>query len=742
MISRWLTIAICFSLSFHDSSLANDTAKKASFSKQIVPILSQHCLKCHSKEKRIRAGLDLSSEKRALIGAESGPVIVPGKPTQSLLIQVLGKNADPHMPPRGQLSVDETTTIASWIQSLPSDTQVGMQLNDSSKHWAFQPIQSQSLPKLKNALWIKSPIDAFIHDQLSKAGLEPSPESKKEILLRRLYFDLIGLPPTPEQINAFLNDHSPDAYERIVDQLLASPAYGERWGRHWLDLARYADSSGFHQDFDRPNAWRYRDYVIKSFNRDKSYATFIKEQLAGDLLPNATVESWIATGFNRNGPSNEDNMGKGLAKVKYRYDQLDDVVSTTSNVFLGLTIGCARCHDHKYDPLTQKDYYQFLAYFNSTEPLRLEIPSFRSDKPTLHPHKSKKDKWTPITARVRSDRGTKERATHILWRGNVSNQGPKVKADIPAILQKSSKVSSRLSLARWIANKDNPLTWRVLANRIWAHHFGRGLVATPSNFGKLGEKPTHPQLLDWLAMYLRDHDGRLKPLHRMIVTSATYRQSSSVNSLSNTGAQIDPENRLLWRMNKRRLEAEPLRDGMLSCSNMLNRHMGGPGIKPRIRPELLIASQRNKWPTVTKEGPQHWRRSVYIYVKRQLQFPMMELFDAPTTTHSCAERTKSLVPTQPLVLMNDEFVLEQSRYFAERVIHEVGQDRKSQIERALFIALGKKPDTQRVSEGESFVDQQTKLLLHDGHSKAQAQRQALADFCQVLMNLSEFVYVD
>ena len=671
--------------------------------------------------------------------------MVPGKPAQSLLIQVLDKKADPHMPPKGQLTDDEITLLSRWIQKLPSDTRVGSQVKQHSDHWAFQPVQRPLIPKVKNYSWVQSPVDAFVLARLEKERLTPSPTADRETLLRRLYFDLIGLPPSPEAVSSFLTDDAPDAWERRVDQLLASPRYGERWGRHWLDLARYADSSGFHQDFDRPSAWRYRDYVIDSFNRNRPYGRFIEEQIAGDLLPDATVASWIATGFGRNGPSNEDNMGKGLAKERYRLDQLDDVISTTSNVFLGLTLGCARCHDHKFDPLTQRDYYQMLAYFDSTAPQRLVIKGYQRDKPELRPVSTKKDKWTTISARVRTDRGQKPRKTHLLWRGDLRNQGPLVQPGVPSLLRATSspgKPASRLSLARWMASRQNPLTWRVMANRIWAHHFGRGLVATPSNFGLRGEKPTHPQLLDWLASDLRDNGGDIKSLHRLMVTSSTYRQRSRVPRESSPGVKIDPENRLLWRMRKRRLESEPLRDAILTISGNLNLTMGGPGIKPRIRPELLIASQRNKWPVVKKEGPQHWRRSVYVYVKRQLQLPFLELFDAPTTAHSCSRRSTTLVPTQALILMNDEFVIEQAGHFADRVIREAGEDVRSQIRRAMAIALGRTPAQHRVESAVTFVKNQAVILGREGQTGEEARRLALADFCQVLINLSEFSYVD
>ncbi|HND55496.1 MAG TPA: DUF1549 and DUF1553 domain-containing protein, partial [Pirellulaceae bacterium] len=467
-------------------------------------------------------------------------------------------------------------------------------------------------------------------------------------------------------------DRSPDAWERVVDRLLASPHYGERWGRHWLDLAQYADSSGFHNDLDRPHAWKYRDYVIASFNADKPYSRFVAEQLAGDEVDGASEETYIATGFCRNGPSNDDNMGKTPeALAQYRADQLDNVVSTTGAVFLGLTIGCARCHNHKTEPLTSRDYYSLVAVFNGTQKHGL-VPGTEDTTGK----KVAVDPAVQIQALV--ERGSQVAPTYLLRRGLAANRGEEVGPAVPAVLAREpvvfpppvSKAKSSLrrrTLAEWIGAPDNPLTWRVLANRVWQHHFGAGIVTTPSNFGVGGERPSHPELLDWLARRLATDGGQIKPLHRRLVTSATYRQSSQHRA---DAAALDPTNRLLWRANLRRLEAEPLRDGILAASGNLNRLAGGPGIKPRIRAELLTASQRNKWPVIAQESHEHWRRSVYIYAKRQLLMPLMELFDAPTTTDSCAVRLTSVVPTQALILMNDEFVEEQAAHLAARAIRE------------------------------------------------------------------------
>jgi mono/diheme cytochrome c family protein len=742
---REVRLRCAWLVAFVAASIPAFAAEPASFERDVQPIFARHCAECHS-DGDAELSLNLASAAGVLAGSETGAVLIPGQPQNSLLLQVLAKEAEPHMPPEGQLSRDEMAAIARWVAALDPVTRVGKSKisDEDRRHWAFQPLARPALPAVKNADWPRTAIDRFILAQLEANQLSPNPPADRATLLRRVYFDLIGLPPSPEEVQAFVADDAVDAYEQVVERLLASPRYGERWGRHWLDLARYADSSGFHSDIDRPEAWRYRDYVIASFNADKPYGQFIREQIAGDELPDATLEAWIATGFARNGPTNEDNMGMGVAREQYRLDELDGVISTTSSVFLGLTLGCARCHDHKFDPLTQADYYRFLGYFNSTEKRQLDVASFRAAEPKLSPA-GEKPEAVP-GALVLTSHGANPRKTRILYRGDVRKLGPEVQPGVPAVLhslaarddEPSAAAHGRLALADWLADENNALVWRVMANRIWHHHFGRGLVATPSNFGKLGQRPTHPQLLDWLAAALR-RDGSVKSLHRQIVTSSVYRQSSRSHE---GGEQLDSENRLLWRMERRRLEAEPLRDAFLATGGNLNLASGGPGVKPRIRKELLVASQRNKWPVVQTEGPEHWRRSVYIYVKRQLQLPLMELFDAPTTTHSCERRDESLVPTQALVLLNDEFLHEQAARFAERVAHEALGAAEAQVERALWIALARPPSADRVAEAAAFVESQAKLLIAEGQSEATAQRAALADFCHVLLNLSEFVYVD
>ena len=618
------------------------------------------------------------------------------------------------------------------------------------KHWAFQPVRAGQLPAVKDAAWARNDVDRFIRAALEAKGLRPSPEADRRTLIRRVSFDLIGLPPTPEEVDAFVKDTSPQAWERVVDRLLASPHYGERWGRHWLDLARYADSSGFHNDLDRPHAWRYRDYVIRSFNEDKPYARFIAEQLAGDEVSGADEETLVATGFCRNGPSNDDNMGNN--KEQYRLDELDDVISTTSTVFLGLTVGCARCHDHKFDPVTSADYYSLLAVFNGTE--KRGVPK-ESDE------KDKAKEAVKLQALIETK--AKVPPTHLLRRGSLQNKGPEVPPAAPLVLvsnplrfpepEPDAKSSGRRrTLAEWIATPDNPLTWRVLANRIWQHHFGRGLVATPSNFGFNGARPTHPELLDYLAARLVAEGGRWKPMHKLLVMSATYRQSANAESTAAAGSaiphsalrtphSIDPDNTLYWRANLQRLSAESLRDSILAVSGKLNPQLGGPGIKPRIRADLLTASQRNKWPALTTEGPTQWRRSVYIYVKRQLLMPMMELFDAPTTTDSCAERMQSVVPTQALVMMNDEFVEDHAGFLAQRAA-AAGGGLAQAVERMQVLALAKPPEPERLKQALAFVAARERAYATEAGAVNTPRHRALTDLAHVLFNSSEFLTIE
>jgi hypothetical protein len=625
----------------------------------------------------------------------------------------------------------------------------------------------------------------------------------------------------------FLKNPSDLAYESVIEKLLASTHYGERWGRHWLDLARYADSGGYEFDVDRPHAWRYRDYVIKSFNDDKPYNQFIKEQLANDQLRPNDSEALIATGFCRNGPT-VDNANN----EETRTDELDDMVSTTSSVFLGLTVGCARCHDHKYDPIPQRDYYRMQAIFfpfQKTEgvlapqsevdahaakqkeidaqikPIKSRIAVIEkpirekllADKVEFHVRlaetsngfggktreeyreetakrfakdvniqseeieallspedlKTRKDLLDEIerinktrpqplpSAMGITDKEDPGKA-YLMIRGDWRNKGEEVEPGFPQVVMSEGNTlailkNRRRQLANWIASADNPLTARVVVNRIWQYHFGKGIVRTPSDFGATGDRPSHPQLLDWLATEFVQKGWSWKAMHRLILTSNAYRQSSR---FSQEMAAKDPENRLFWRMNPRRLEAELIRDGVLTVSGKLNREMYGPGIYPRIDPDVVNTGSRPRWPLDAKEGPDVWRRSIYIYVKRSVLVPLIEVFDCPVTTVSAPIRPVSTVSPQALALMNNEFILEQAGYFAERVGREAGKDKRQQVIRAFKIALGRSPDEKEIAWSLGFLKSQT-----EGYAKRKHDRPEIAglrDFCHAIINLNEFLYVD
>jgi hypothetical protein len=716
------------------------------FYRDVKPIFVKHCFACHGPslaESRFR----LDQRTRALEGGDNGPAIVAGNSEGSRLIQfVTGKNSDGEiMPPKDKgvpLSEQEIAMLRSWIdQGAPWPDPIGANRPDGAKpplsdHWAFQSVQPVKPPIIHDA-WIETPIDAFVMQKLRENGLTPNPQAKRGDLIRRVTFDLIGLPPTPEEVQRFEKDTSEDAYERLVDRLLASPRYGERWARHWLDLARYADSDGFENDGDRPNAYKYRDYVIRSFNADKPFDQFIVEQLAGDELDDTNPENLVALGFCRN----QQTVGNQINE-KNRTDEIDDIVSTTSSVFLGLSVGCARCHDHKYEPITQIEYYRMFAVFNGLDK--------RNDQAIMHV------------------RDLTQRKTYVMLGGDYNRHGDEVQPGVPAVVDNGraqfpaedltptdpksttprGHVGRRLTLAKWIADPENPLTARVLANRIWMYHFGRGLVNTPSNFGQSGDAPTHAELIDFLAGELYRNGWKLKPLHKEIVMSAAYRQASDYDPLK---AGLDPDVAWYWRFPVRRLEAEAIRDGILSVSGKLNLQMYGPGVKPRIPESVIATGSKVFWPKVSEEGPEQWRRSVYVFLKRSVMFPMLEGFDAPTATQSCERRMTTTVATQALQLMNDDFSNDQAGFMAERIIREVGDTPEKQVDRAYWLSFSRAPTDEERNRAVEFINQRTDAVSKETQGKnaarsnkslAQIKAQSLADLCHVLFNSNEFVYVD
>jgi hypothetical protein len=641
-------------------------------------------------------------------------------------------------------------------------------------HWSFQPITKLAVPVVKDTAWVRNPIDAFVLAGLEERGWKPAPAVEPRVLIRRLYFDLIGLPPAPEQVQEFVAAwHAASAkrpadivLDRLVEQLLASPHHGERWGRHWLDVVRYAETSGYERDAVKPHVWRYRDYVIRAFNDDKPFDRFIIEQLAGDEVPDISADTLIALGFNRLGPWDDEPADP----QEDRFDQLDDLVNTTSLAFLGLTLSCCRCHDHKFEALTMHDYYRMVAIFNPLERPRngrteLDLPvgtraeldreaerdrkiaALVRDAPKGKMKAGLKDKGLPppLAAEVaRLERETpslprgyflREHGpapdTHLLIRGKASRPGPKVQPGMPTVLVNKQPAfpppdgqtsRRRLTLARWIASPDNPLTARVIVNRVWQWHFGEGLVRTPNDFGVMGAGPTHPELLDWLAATFIESGWSLKKLHRLIVTSSTYQMSKRSNPAY---AAEDPENLSLWRFPLRRLEVEAIRDAVLSVSGRLNPTMFGPSIYPEVPKEALAGnSDPDKiWKPFDEKAAS--RRTVYAFIKRSFVVPLLETLDLCDTTRPADKRQVTTVAPQALMLFNGDFVNRQSKHFADRLSHEAGTDPAKQIERAYLLALGRRP-----SLGERMAMQEF------------LREQSLEQLCRVVLNLNEFVYVD
>jgi hypothetical protein len=636
------------------------------------------------------------------------------------------------------------------------------------RHWAFQPVRPVRAPRVKDAGWVRNPIDSFILARLEARGWKPAPPALPGHLLRRLYLDVIGLPPSPQEQEAFARDRSPLALERVVERLLGSPHHGERWGRHWLDVARYADTNGYERDADKPHAWRYRDWVIRSLNADKPFDRFVLEQLAGDELPDAGGDSVIATGFLRLGPWDDEPADP----ANDRHDQLDDMVCATGEAFLGLTIGCARCHNHKFEPLTMLDYYRTVAVFNPlVRPTRgrteLDRPAVaarersrfeRMERRLAGLGKAANPEARALAARLGKElsavpRGyfLEERSpaappTRLLRRGRATSPGPEVSPGVPSVLAArqpgflaADKHTSRrrLSLARWIADSNNPLTARVIVNRVWQHHFGEGLVRTPSDFGKRGGRPSHPDLLDWLAGWFVGEGWSLKKLHRLILTSSSYRMSKRWNA---GYAGADPENRLLWRFPVRRADAEVIRDGVLAASGRLNTRMFGPGVRPPIPRAALEGHSDPNTVWRPDPEPEASRRTVYVHVKRSLLSPLLEALDLCDTTRGSGRRAVTTVAPQALMLFNGDFVLEQSRRLAELLLEEAGDDPGRQIERAYRLVLCRRPSPAESADLRAFLKRQASR--HEAAASAGARKHALTLACRVLFNLNEFVYPD
>ena len=743
-VSRFVSVcclSCCCVVTFGQEGAPTDHFESA-----IRPLLIAHCIECHGPDRQ-ESGLRLDSRPGWMKGGDRGPAIVPGDAENSILLLAV-KHADPNLRmPEEKLSDGDIAAVEKWIREGAVDPRETAEA--SSKHvvsdprtfWSFQPVRELDPPAVSRTEWVRTPVDAFILAQLNANGLTPSPRADARTLVRRAHFDLIGLPPTPEQVEAFEREPTQDAWVLLIDQLLASPQYGERWGRHWLDVARYADSGGFETDVYYRNAWRYRDYVVKSFNDDKPYDVFVQEQIAGDELwpdditlnGNYTIapekvrhlEAWTGTGLYTLGPQvHESNMdGK-----KIRYETWSDWVDTTGAAFMGLTFSCARCHDHKFDPITQQDYYAMQAIFSASREIEypiidaMGITDFKQHYPrilaveesrralrmfdarmagkSLFPEEQTERQnllnaiannvlalpentalgvplvglmETPTVSVLGHERPELITPVYLLNRGELSRPRDAVAPGLPEALKQASgwqesmpgHLKNRAALAQWLTSPKNPLTARVMGNRIWHGHFGRGLVGSLNDFGQMGDRPTHPELLDWLAAQFMKNGWSIKQMHRTMMLSSTYQMDSVVTSEEN--AAIDPQNRHLWKMNRRRLEAEVLWDSIHSVAGTLNLKMGGRPVVPPLEPE---AGAPGYW-IVSADPAEHTRRGLYILQRRNYRFPMFDVFDLPVSAVSAPARDVTTVAPQALWMMNNPTAVRQSQAFAARLRNEL-----------------------------------------------------------------------
>ncbi len=815
-------------------------AQVSFYEKEVLPVLTQHCLKCHGADPdKLKGDLNLTTRKGVLTGGETGPAVNLAKPADSLLVKMIHYKEDGYkMPPKGKMPDKDIATLEKWVKEglpVPADllgtavAKKSVVTEEAKKYWAYQPVKRPTVPVSrdpKGSAWVKNPIDAFVLAKLEAKGLKPVAPAAKAALIRRAYYDLTGVPPTPEEVDAFVASKDSDAYEKLLDKLLASPQYGEKWGRHWLDVVRFAETNGYERDGPKPFAWRYRDYVIKSFNDDKPYTQFVKEQLAGDEVPGYNPDAVVATGFYRLGIWDDEPADREQAL----FDGYDDIVATAGQAFLGTTFNCARCHDHKADPIPQTDYYKLVAFFRDIRPYSgdanprstptltdITAPDQRAkyeedlkkratrvdeikklmeaiedeviktlpaedqrasegvDRPQVIAKKvvpllkgKQKDDYTAF----KTERTALEKKpappgqqlalsvnncdknpppTHLLVRGSPHAKGKEVKPGFPEVLglpdptiTAGAKSSGRRTvLANWMTSKDNPFTARVFVNRVWQYHFGRGIVPTANDFGKLGEQPTHPELLDWLSAEFMeptpvnpDRKGggawTLKRLHKLIMMSSVYQLSAAADA---DNLKTDPSNALLWRFNMRRLSGEEVRDSILLASGSLNLKQFGTSKFPKITKEVLAGQSvpGQGWPTSQPDEAN--RRSVYAHIKRSLRVPILVGFDQPDPDASCPVRYITTVPTQSLGLLNGEFANEQAEAFAKRLQKELPTDVGAQVTRAIRLTTGRVPTADEVKQDVAFITR-----LKDKHKLDDLK--ALAQYCLLCLNANEFVYLD
>jgi hypothetical protein len=817
----------CTLFSLSEAPVLADPPAADQFDQKVLPLLKDHCLKCHGDSKN-KGGLRLTSREALLQGGDSGPVFDRNKPEASLLLQAIHYQGELRMPPSGKLPEEKIKILEDWFKSgaawpaspvpsaiLDPKPKGGVVTPEAKNYWAYKTLRRPDIPTVQKRQWISNPIDAFLLARLESQKLVPNPPADRLALIRRATYDLTGLPPRPEEIDAFLQDASPTAYEKLIDRLLASPHYGEKWGRHWLDVVRFAETNGYERDGPKPFAWRFRDYVIRSLNDDKPFDQFIREQLAGDEYPGHPPEAVIATGYYRLGLWDDEPADP----LQARADEFDDIVATTCQAFLGMTMNCARCHDHKIDPIPQADYYRFSAFFadisrysndrnvksanNLTDitpaqrraayeqefserqqtiarlegqTQRLEAAAILKmpaedqraaeglDRPLVlkkvPAHLPPDEKTSYLRDRAELERLKKipepqrELAlsvnrckanpppTFIMIRGSAHAPGSMVSPGFPSVLtdqepklqrpgRDAASSGRRTVLANWIASSENPLTARVFVNRVWQHHFGRGIVASANDFGKFGEAPTHPELLDWLASEFMAGGWKIKRLHKLIMLSSAYQMSSRPQEHA---LKVDPENRLFWRNNMRRLTAEEIRDTILTMNGSLDLKVYGPSIYPQLPREVLAGQSMpgNGWPTTPAD--QSNRRSVYIHVKRSLQVPLLATHDQADTDSSCPVRYTTTVPTQALGMLNGDFTNQQAELFAKRLQKERPGDLSAQIHLAIRLTTGRTPSSEEVQRDADFIrSRQTKGLGAD---------QALKHYALLLLNTNEFVYLD
>ncbi len=861
------------SLSTHRAFTAGQDEQQK-LAQHVVSIFQNHCIQCHGADKK--SGLDLRTREGVLQGGMRGAAIVPGNSKDSVLYQYVSGAKSPRMPIGGELDEDDMEAIANWIDKgaawpaaltikpLPANFKEKEITDEQRKYWAFVKPVRPVVPEIRNPnSAIRNPIDAFIVAELQKKNLSQSPPADKATLLRRVTVDLTGLPPTPAELKAFLADNSANAYEKVVDRLLASPRYGERWAQHWLDVVRFAETNGFELDAERPQAWRYRDWVVNALNADKPYDKFIQEQIAGDELAPTSFDAQVATGFLRAGPQHV--VAGNLDKAELRQEYLTETMLGIGSGILGLTIGCARCHDHKFDPILQSDFYKLQAFFAATDNVdysQATDADKEAYKAALKPHEDKlkaikdqlkeiekpfveklkaekrakldpqyrealdtpKDKRTPeqkelakyaetkldvkyeelwavMPDDVKKPRAALRRKMHDLdWEaptplpkalavadkldpvppayvfrgGEVHSPTREVKPQFPKVLLPKdareeaiiepvklaagkTSLGRRTALAKWLTSPDNPLTARVMVNRLWHHHFGRGLVATPNDFGRNSAGVTNQPLLDWLATEFIARGWSLKAMHKLMVTSTTYQQSSNPQSKLRNPQSVDPDNKLLWRANRQRLDAEALRDAILTAAGTLNEQRGGPSIRVPLEPEVVDnvfteAEPDNLWP-VHPDAKQHTRRSLYLLRKRNVMLPLLVAYDTPDLMSVCGARNVSVHSLQALTMMNSDFMQEQSRALATRLFREA-QTERQRIARLYELTLGRAPRADEYRATHAFLKEHTTILrdrqargetivaLHDLPKNIDAiTAAAWVDLCLATLNLNEFVYV-